>query len=199
MYRWASTRSVIGVLALFSTLTTTKLSAQSEKVPDITTVATSGAVTESRYANAYFKLTIDAPNATLQLNPVMNTAGQYARLVQILAKTTNWVDVYTFAVSAETLSNLDKYPNTPPSRYVRSVRHQLEREGLTTVQEEFPVSIAGVEFTGAILEVPESNGRKHYRGVYTTFRQGYILSLDAEASSQKRLTELVQRMVAFSK
>lgn len=63
----------------------------------------------------------------------------------------------------------------------RSVRHQLEKEGLPTVHEEFPISIGGVQFTGAILQEHLPSGQTYYRGMFSIFRNGYILSFDAEA------------------
>ena len=82
---------------------------------------------------------------------------------------------------------------------MRSVRHQLEKEGPPTVREEFPITIDGVEFTGAILEEHVPAGRKYYRGLYSTLRNGYILTFDAEASSEVKLNELVTRVVRFTK
>jgi hypothetical protein len=172
---------------------------QAEKDANISTVVASGKVSDNRYENSFFKLAVDAPNATVEMNPVVNTTGQYARLVQVLSKKATWESTYSFSVTAEPLTNLAKYPNTQPGLYVRSIRHQLEREGLLTVREEFPISIGGEQFTGAILQVQEGNGRKHYRGIYTAFRRGYILSLDAEASSEVKLNEMVTRMVKFVK
>jgi hypothetical protein len=74
----------------------------------------------------------------------------------------------------------------------------LEIEGLPAVREEFPLTIGGVEFTGAILEEHVPAGRKYYRGMYSTFRNGYILSFDAEAASENKLNELVTRLVKFT-
>jgi hypothetical protein len=167
--------------------------AQGPRKADISTVAATGVVSENRYTNSFFKLTIYAPNATLELNPLVNTAEQRARLVQILSKQAKWEDTYTFAMMADSLT---RHPNLQsPAHYVRSVRHQLERQGLPTVREEFPITIAGVHFTGAVLEEQVVSGQKHYRGVYTTFRDGYILSFDAEAASENKLNDLVRQLV----
>ncbi len=169
--------------------------AKTKKSGDISTVAAAGAVTGSRYTNPYFKLAVDAPNATLSLNPLGHTAGERARLLQVLPKQTKWDDTYTFAVLADKLTN---YPQSQsPARYVRYIRQQLEKEGLPTVREEFPISIAGVEFTGAILQEAVPSGRKYYRGIYSTFRSGYILSFDVEATSEDKLNEVVSRLVGF--
>jgi hypothetical protein len=139
-------------------------------------------------------LTVDAPNATLELNPSVNATFDRARLLQVLAKPTTFEDTYTFGVLADSLARNENLES--PAQCVRSVRHQL---GLPTVREEFPIVIAGVQFTGAIVQEQVPNGRKYYRGFYATFRNGYILSFDAEASSEAKLSELVARIVKFGK
>jgi hypothetical protein len=175
----------------------TDLAAQSKNAPDISTVASAGAVADGKYTNSLFRLTVAAPNATLELNPLVNKEAGRARLVQVLAKQTTFDNTYTFAVLADTLA---KYPQLQsPTHYVRSVRHQLEREGLLTVREEFPITISGVEFAGAILEEHVPEGRKYYRGMYSVFRDGFILSFDVEAASPEKVNELVLRAVSLAK
>jgi len=171
------------------------LVAQTKKSVKISTVAASGTVSESRYTNSFFNLTIDAPGATLKLSPIVNAAGQRARLLQAVVKAPTWDDTYTFAVLAESLA---KHPDLQSSaQYLQSVRQELEKEGHATVREEFPLTIAGVSFTGVILREQVPSGKDHYRGLYATFRDGYILSFDAEASSEAKLNELVGRVVKF--
>ena len=155
----------------------------------ISVIAGDGVVTGDRYTNSFFKLTINTSDATLQLNPQVNTSGDRGRLLQALSKTANREETYTFAVLADCLSH---YPQLDSlSQYVQAVRHNLEKERLSTVREEFPISIGGKPFVGAILEVRESSERKHYRGLYSTFLNGYILSLDLEAASETKLNDLV--------
>jgi len=171
--------------------------AMAQKAPDISTVASAGAIADAKYTNSFFKLTVAAPDATLELNPLVNKEGGRARLVQVLAKQTTFDDTYTLAVLADTLA---KYPQLQsPTQYVRSVRHQLEKEGLLTVREEFPIIISAVEFTGAVLEEHAPEGRKYYRGMYSAFRDGFILSFDVEAASPEKVNELVVRVVSLAK
>jgi len=185
------------IAAILFTLSLVAISpCQTKKSADISTVAAAGAVAGNRYTNSYFKLTVDAPNATLALNPLVNTAGERARLLNVQSKQTEWDDTYTFAVLSDMLT---KYPQLQsPAHYVQSVRHQLEKQGLPTVREEFPVKFAGVEFTGAVLQVQEPSGRMHYRGMYSTFRNGYILSFDVEAASEAKLSSVAARLVNFT-
>ncbi len=194
VYLAAMNRALVNVVLLAASIT---VAAQSKKVPDILTVASAGAVADGKYTNSFFRLTLAAPNATIELNPLVNKEGGRARLVQVLVKQTTFDNTYTFAVLADTLA---KYPQLQsPAHYVRSVRHQLEREGLPTVREEFPITISGVEFTGAILEERVPEGRKYYRGMYAAFRDGFILSFDVEAASPEKVNELVVRFVTLAK
>lgn len=162
---------------------------------DILIVVASSSIAKDQYRNGFFKLVVDAPNATLHLNPVLNNQAQRARLLQVLSNPTTWDETYTFAVLADAISN---YPTLESAEhYVRSVRHQLENEGLSTVQDEFSMPIGGVPFSGAILQEHNESGRKYYRGLFATFREGYILSFDVEAASPDKVKNLVTRLVRF--
>jgi hypothetical protein len=171
--------------------------AQTETNANISAVAGAGAVTAYRYSNSFFRLTVNVPDATLQLNPLVSAPAERARLVQILSKQATWEDTYTFGVLADSLT---RYPQlNSPAQYVRSVRHQLEKEGMPTVREEFTIGVSEAEFTGAILQEQVQSGRKYYRGIYATFRNGYILSFDVEASSPEKLNALVTGSVTIGR
>ena len=178
-----------GFMTLFAAVI---VGAQSKKAPDISTVASAGVVEGTKYTNSFFKLSVDAPNATLQLNPVVNTKGQYARLLQVDSKPATWEATYALSISADSLAINPQVQS--PVQYVRSIRHQLEREGLPTVREEFPITIAGVQFTGAVVE-QQVQGRKYYRGIYASFRNNYVLTFDVEAASPDQLSKVVTSLV----
>ncbi len=163
--------------------------------PDISAVVAAGKVSGDKYKNLFFRLTINAPQAKFEIAPLVNTSEKRARLVQILADSAKFDERYTFGVLADTLS---MYPQLQSAtHYVRSVRHQLEKEGLTTVHEEFPVLVSGVPFTAATMEGQTTEGRKHFRGLFTTFLLRYILSFDVEGPSERRLNDLVPTLVHF--
>ena len=169
---------------------------QSKHTADISTLLRAGKITDSQYENTFFYLTVDAPHAEIKLAPVVDSPDQRARLVQLFGNSPNWEEKYTFALLADTLS---RYPQLhSPAQYVLSVRHQLERqEKLTTVRDEFPITVSGVAFTGAIMQEQNLGGKKYFRGIYTTFRAGFILSFDLEAPSETRINELVTSLVHF--
>lgn len=182
-----------GILLLL--LVSTVCAAQTRKFVGISDVAAAGAVDKDTYTNSFLKLSVHAPNATLKLNPVITQTAQRGRLLEVLAEHRGWNDTYTFAVIADLLA---VNPLTKsPGDYIRAARQSLERQGSPTVRQEFPITIAGVQFTGAVLQEQVASGQKYYHGIYTTFRNGYILSFDVEAPSQDQLIELVNRLVKF--
>jgi hypothetical protein len=81
-------------------------------------------------------------------------------------------------------------------QYVRIVRHQFEKDGMVIEKPESEVEVSGVPFMYAILKVSDGAGG-HYRGIYSTFLDGYILSIDVSAATPEKIAELVQREVKF--
>jgi hypothetical protein len=162
---------------------------------DISSVVAAGKVNANRYENAYFGLTLAADDADWKAPSFVNVEGRRARLVDAFSKSAIWEKIYTFSILADLLSNHPQLKST--TQYVRSVRHQLEREGLQTIREEFPIEVSGIPFTGAVLKESYDGGRVHVRGMYSTFMNGYILTLDVTAPSEERLQQLVSSMVKF--
>jgi hypothetical protein len=172
------------------------IASQSSKSVDISAIAAAGRVSDDKYSNPVLSIEVVAPNATLQANPLVDKeGGGRARLLQVLSKQAGSDDTYTFAVLVDTLAT---YPQLQsPAHYVRSVRHQLEKNGFATVRGEFPITVGGLQFTGAIVRQHAPNSREHCRGLYTTFRNGLIISFDAEATTEEKLNQLVKRLVNF--
>jgi hypothetical protein len=172
------------------------LYAQTRRGPGISEVTSSSSVNGNSYSNSFFGLSVETLEATFTLNPTVFAQADIARLVQINSKNNNWVDTFTFAVVADSLARHPQLQS--PAQYVRSVLQQRVKKHQPVVKEEFPITISGLQFTGTILEEHLENGRKYYHGLYVTFRRGYILSFDAEASSPDKLNALVQRSVKFT-
>ncbi len=165
--------------------------------PDISAIAAAGQISGTKYTNFFFKLAVECEQCELTLNPLVNQQQGRARLLQIISTQQGRDDTFTFGVLADTRA---RYPQLQSAEhYVRSVRHQLEKEGLRTVREEFQLTISGLPFAGAILRVDDGNGRYHYRGIYTIFRSGFILSFDAEGASEEKVNALAMRLVRFVK
>jgi hypothetical protein len=115
-----------------------------------------------------------------------------ARLVQVHHESTGKEQRYNLAVLIDTVANYPKLMDS--THYVRSVRHQLEKQGLQSVHEEFPIKIGGREFSGAVLL---SRDPRFHRGIYATFDRGIILSFDVETSEEEGLGRILANNVRF--
>jgi hypothetical protein len=165
------------------------------QTPDISAVFAEGKVTGNQYKNDYFGLTLTTNDALFTKGGFISSQGKRARLIDAEAKAKRWEDKYSIAILADALSANPLIHS--PEQYLRSVRHQFEKEGLTTVQEESAITISGLPFVHAIMKT-EGQGRPHYQGMYTTFLKGYIPSLQVEAPSLERLKEIIRTMVNFT-
>jgi hypothetical protein len=162
---------------------------------DASAVFAEGKISGKEYKNEYFGLTLTTVDAQFTEEGFVSPRGTRARLIDAEANAKNWEDRYSISMLADALSANPLVRS--PAQYVRSVRHQFEqREGMVTVQEETPIEISGLQFVGAALKVTQE-GRTHYQGIYTTILNGYILSLQVEASAPERLNQIVLSMVKF--
>jgi hypothetical protein len=182
---------VFGVALLVSAAT----QAQVPK-DDISSVVSAGRVNGDVYLNTYFGISIAAPNAHITSPELVNVAGRRARLLNAVYDSPQGAMNYTFGLMADSLENYPK--GMSMAVYVRSVRHQLEKDGLITQREEFPVTISGVTFTGAVLKVPEKSNFGYYRGIYSTFLNGYVVSLEVQSGSEERLQQLLSSAVKIN-
>ncbi len=177
-----------------STLASTLSLGQTSSPKDISFIYAHGKIDGHEYTNDYFGLTLTLENVQFTRGAFVSSNGGRARLVDAEATTKKPEEKYEIAVLAALLSANPLIRS--PEQYVRAVRHELEKEGLATVSEEASTEISGVHFVSGIMR--ESNEKQgYYRGIYTTFLNGYILSLDVTAASPERLTKIVQSMVHF--
>jgi hypothetical protein len=167
---------------------------QTTSPKDISYVYAQGKTNGQEYRNDYFGLTLAPENAQFTAGAFVSSEGKRARLVDAQANAKNREDKYEIAVLADLLAANPLIHS--PEQYVRAVRHGLEREGLATVSQESPVDISGIHFVATTMRVSDE-GNAYYRGLYTTFLNEYILSLDVTAASPERLTKIVQSMVHF--
>jgi protein TonB len=160
---------------------------------DIAAVVAAGKIEGDVYSNSYLHIILSAPKAKLTAPSFVNFSGKRARLVQAIYDSGNGALNYTIAVLADSLENYPK--GMPIGVYVRSVRHQLEKEGLVTVREEFPTMISGVPFSGAFLKSPEKSDGAYLRGLFSTFLSGYVLSFDVQGRDEQRINETLSSVV----
>ncbi|PYV47377.1 MAG: hypothetical protein DMG92_16430 [Acidobacteria bacterium] len=100
--------------------------------------------------------------------------------------------MYRIAVFADRLSN---YPELKSrAQYLDGMTAQLVRDGAKKTHDDFPYLISGVEFVGTVLR--ESDGPKtyHFRGLFASVMNGYILTLDIAAPTKERILKIVSAM-----
>ena len=159
----------------------------------ISAVVAAGKLDGDVYRNSYLRITLSAPKAKFTVPSLVNAAGKRARLVDVIYDSGDGALNYTIAVLADSLEN---YPEDMPVRvYIRSVRHQLEKEGLITAREEFSTVVSGVPFTGAILKVSKKPNFGYFRGIYSTFLDGYIVSIDVQGRNEERINKALSSVV----
>jgi hypothetical protein len=163
-------------------------------IKDIASVFAEGKIHGYEYTNDYFGLTLTAVNAQFTEGGFVSSEGKRARLIDAQCNAESWGDKYEIAILADALSANPLVLS--PEQYVRSVRHELEREGMVTVDEESPIEISGLRFVRAALKVT-GQAQTHYQGIYTTFLNGYILSIQIEAPTSERLNQIVLSTVKF--
>jgi hypothetical protein len=182
-------------LWLLTLLFVSPVTAESQtRIKDISDIFAGGKISATEYKNDYFGLTLIPTNAQFTQGGFVSANGKRARLIDAEANTMKYEDRYEIAILADALSANPLIRSA--AQYVRSVRHEFEKEGMETVQEETPIDISGLHFVEATMKVTEQ-GRTHYRGMYTTFLNGYILSIDVTAASQERMKQIVLDTVHF--
>jgi hypothetical protein len=162
----------------------------------VSAVVAEGSVKDGVYSNSYLGITITAPDAKFTVPSLVNEPGRRARLLNAVYDSPDGAKNYTIGLMVDSVENYPKTMSTVV--YVRSVRHQLEKDGLLTEREEFPLTIPGLAFTGAILKVPEKPDFGYRRGIYSTFRNGYVLSLEIQARDQKRIQQVLSSAVKIA-
>ena len=117
-------------------------------------------------------------------------------MVNIVYDSPDGAKNYTIGLLADSLDNYPKGMST--TVYVRSVRHQLERDGLITEREEFPTKVSDTAFVGAVLKVPEKPNFGYRRGIYATFLKGYVVSLEVQARDEERIQQVLSSAVKIN-
>ena len=164
-----------------------------QQVKTISTIYGEGKVMGSEYTNPYFGLLLKPAGAQFTEGGFIIPNGERARLIDAEANSAKWEDRYSIAVLADALSANPRIHS--PEQYLQLVRHNFEKEGLVSVQQETPTQISGIRFFNSIMKTQDA--RPHFQGMYATFLNGYILSIQIEAASPERVKQIVETMVVF--
>jgi hypothetical protein len=184
------------VLVVGMTLLVTAATPRPTPKSDISSVVAAGSVNGDIYMNTYFGISLTGPKAHFTTPSSVNVVRQHARLINIVYDSPDGAVNYTLALLADSRDNYPKGMST--TVYVRSARHELERDGLITRREEFPLVISGLPFTGAVLIVQEKPNFGYYRGIYSTFRNGYVVSLEVQARTEEHIQQLLSSAVKIN-
>jgi len=153
-----------------------------------------GKISGPEYKNGYFALTLTAAPGQFTQGSFVSPEGKRARLVDVQNNSSNSQDKFEITVLADSLAANPLVHS--PEQYARSVRHQFEKQGMETEKVESSIEVSGLVFVQAVLKV-NGGGSSRYRAIYTTFLNGYILSLDVSAATPEKIAQVVTRAVKF--
>jgi hypothetical protein len=160
---------------------------------DISTVVAAGRVNGDIYTNTYFGLSLAAPKAHFTVPSYVNTASRVANLVEVVYDSPQGARNYKVTIRVNSRENYPKEMTI--SDYVGRVRREMEKEGLAIQREKVPVVISSVPFIGVVVKVLERPNFGYYRGIYSSFMNGYAFSFDVQSPSEERLQEILASSV----
>lgn len=166
---------------------------------DISSVAAAGNVNGDVYQNSYFGITLSAPKAHWSVRPISVETRQ-GRLIDAVydlgGPERGPEENYTLALLVESVENFPK--GTPTEVYVRNLRHHMDGDNVKTYREEFPLTLSGIPFTGAVSTVFEKANVGYYRGLYSTVLNGYFVTVVVQCGREERLQKLLSSAVKIT-
>jgi hypothetical protein len=163
---------------------------------DISTVAAAGKMNGDTYTNTYFGINLTAPKAHFTAPSFVDIHSRAARLVEAVYDSPDGAKNYTLGLLANSLENYPK--DMSMTDYVHRARRELEKEGLPIQRDEVPVVISGIHFTGVVVLVLERPNFGYYRGIYSSFMNGYAVSFVVQCRSEDRLQQLLSSAVKIN-
>jgi hypothetical protein len=159
-------------------------------VPDIVSVLAASKIDGDTYTNRYFGVSFTAPGAQLSANPVADPGGDVVRLVDAFAPSQNRSQMFSIGLVAARLAGAPQLKSQ--SAYIDALVAKLGARGDTQTHGDFPFIISGVQFMGAILKEPEGPKASayHFRGLFVTPRNGYLLLIDITAATEQQILKL---------
>jgi hypothetical protein len=166
---------------------------------DITLVAAAGKVTADVYQNTYFQLTVSAPKAQWSFPP-FSVETQQAKLLEAVydqgVPERGPKENYTLALLADSVANFAK--GTPTDVYVRQLRQHMDRDNVKTYRDAFPLTVAGISFSGTVSQVFQRADFGYYRGLYSTVLNGYFVTVVVQCGEEERLQKLLASAVKIN-
>jgi len=166
---------------------------------DIASVAAAGKVTADVYQNSYFQLTLSAPKAHWSFPP-LSVETQQAKLLEAVydqgVPERGPKENYTLAVLADSVANFTK--GTPTDVYVRQLRQHMDRDNVKAFRDAFPLTVAGISFSGTVSQVFQKADFGYYRGLYSTVLNGYFVTIVVQCGEEERLEKLLTSAVKIN-
>lgn len=167
---------------------------------DISSVAAAGKLNGDVYQNSYFGITLSAPKAHWSVRGPISVQQRQGRLIDAVYDSgrpeRGPEENYTLALLVESQENLPK--GTSTELYVRRVRRGLESDNLKTYQEEFPLTVSGIPFTGTVFRFFERSNFGYYRGLYSTVLKGYFVTIEVQCGREENLQKLLSSAFAIT-
>jgi len=167
---------------------------------DISSVVAAGKVKGDVYQNSYLGISLSVPKADWSVRGPISVEQRYGRLIDAVydsGRPERGPDEnYTLALLVESLENFPK--GTATVAYVRKVRHGLEGNNLKTYREEFPLTVSGIPFTGAVFRFIERSDFGYYRGLYSTVLNGYFVTIEVQCGREENLEKLLSSAVSIT-
>lgn len=162
------------------------LGAETVKKLDMKAVAAAGHLKGTEYLNSYFGVSVRLPQPNEQLIVNGFVAENRAILVEAVNGKGEAQKRKKFVIVAYS-SDIPGLTST--TQFVRSVRHQLEREGFQTTHAELRVVIAGHEFIRSDLKMKSEN---YWKAVMLTQVKGYMFGFWMEAATEEELAKVTK-------
>jgi hypothetical protein len=167
---------------------------------DITSVAAAGKVNADVYQNSYFGLTLSAPKAQWSFPLPVSVETQQAKLLEAVydqgVPERGPKENYTIGLLADSVANFAK--GTPTDVYVRQLRQHMDHDNVKTYRDAFPLSVAGIFFSGTVSQVFQRPDFGYYRGLYSTVLNGYFVTVVVQCGEEERLEKLLTSAVKIS-
>jgi|SRR5882762_1167790 len=150
---------------------------------DTKAVAAAGHLNGAEYENDYFGIAVRLPEPNEHLVLSGLVVENRAILLEAVNEKGDIQQRHNFVIVAH---SADIPGLTSTAQFVRSVRHQLEREGFQTMRAEISVTIAGHEFIQSDLKM-ESKNQNYCKAVMFTHIKGYMFGFWMEAANKEQL------------
>jgi hypothetical protein len=189
------------LLTFFAGLFLSAVSTQGQALKgDFSSMVAAGKLNGDIYQNSYLGITLSAPKAHWDVRGPISVGKRQARLIDAVYDSgvpeRGPKENYTLSLLVESQENFPK--GTTTEQYGRYVRHHMEADNVKIYREEFPLTIQGVSFVGTVFRFFERANFGYYRALYSTFLNGYFVTIEVQCGGEERLQELLSSAIKIT-